>query len=320
MSSIQKIKKIFSLNFYKNRVRDFMEILDNTKVDIEKRHKLFDDFLASEIRESTDIYDGHKNIQDSLKIYDIFVCGSDNIWNKNMLDTSFMLDFVTNDKLKIAYAPGMSTDSLESHHAEIIEPCVKDIHYISCREFNGSKVLSEMLDKEVPVVLDPTLLLDESQWTGFANPIEGVELPDSYIFCYFCGEEKFARKKAIELKKITGMPIITISNVSGRFTFADYHFGDFNKLNIGPREFLYLIKNAKYVCTDSFHGTVFSVIFQKEFFSFQRFFSKKNIFLNFRINNLFTELDIPAERLIVPDSDFLLWRNVPSKAYPEADG
>lgn len=272
-----------------------------TSEKIAQRHCFFDEFIKEEIKESTRSYDGHREITKSINEYDIFVCGSDNIWNKNLFDTAFMLDFVPDHRLKIAYAPGMSASALTNAEIDFIKPAMERIDYLSCRETVGAKVLSEIVGREVFVALDPTLLRTARQWQQIEKkPEGGFDDTKPYIFCYFCGNNRQHREQVKQLALARNLHIVTFPDLSGQYEEADDGFGWCRLYCAGPREFIYLIRNAAFVCTDSFHGSIFSVIFQREFVSFYRFSEHATSFLNTRIDNLFDLLGLPNERILKP--------------------
>lgn len=300
---VSYIKRVFRLIKHPNLIFKLIEKrlkkskYKNISDKVEIRKSYFNNFIAREIQESKQIYDGHKNIAEVEKFYDIFVCGSDNIWNKNMFDTSFMLDFVPQNKLKVAYAPGMSTNSLSEKQIKLVKPALDNIHYLSCREQMGAKVVSDITNRQVEVVLDPTLLISSDKWDNLIKK-PSINLPDKYIFCYFCGQNKFARDIVKEFAEKNKLPIVTFPHMTGNYEKCDEKFADINIYDAGPNEFLYLIKNSSYVMTDSFHGCIFSIHYEKKFLCFHRFFDPKTAFLNNRMDNLLKLLEINSNRII----------------------
>lgn len=240
------------------------------------RKRLFEQFINDNMKVSQKQYT-KDTIAESCLIYDTFVCGSDNIWNKNLFDSSFMLDFVPDDKAKVAYAPGMSTDSLTPSQQKLFIDPISRINHISCREKIGASVIEKYLQVKVPVVCDPTLLICTDKWREVENK-PNYELPERYIFAYVCGRNELTNRAIYNLHLKTGLPVIVIPDMAENYNLDsdEYMFlGD-----VGPAEFLYLVDHSNIVVTDSFHGTVFSCIFQKEFYSFDRFNGKYTVHLN----------------------------------------
>ncbi len=133
---------------------------------------------------------------------------------------------------------------------------------MSCREDAGSKALEELLKKPVHQVLDPTMLLEKEEWYALEEP---VNIKKPYLLCYFLGSLLSERMYACEIAKMRGLDIIDIPGNP-----IDYYWGVKKMYGKSPFEFLWLFNNANYVCTDSFHGTAFSINFNKQFSVFMR--------------------------------------------------
>lgn len=277
----------------------FYQALFQLTEKISARKKLFDDFYNTYLVQSQTSYDGHRNISDCAGDYDIFICGSDNIWNANMLDTAFMLDFVPDDKLKIAYAPGLSADSLPSHIIDRIRAPLRRLDYVSCRESNGANLVSAIVGREVFVALDPTLLRTAGQWQCLEQIVQEVQnIRNNYILCFYLGTNEYSRKTAELTAELYHMNIVTLPFLTDEIRTSDLDFGDINLFEAGPQELLYLIRNAAFICTDSYHGTVFSILYNKPFLTFERFKNKKTKALNLRSFNLLSLLNINTNRII----------------------
>lgn len=283
------IKKIFF------GIRDFYQ----SKYDAERKRN-FDTFISQYIEEFPVPQNG--NIAALNNDFDIFLCGSDNIWNRNLFDGRFMLDFVNDDKKKIAYAPGMSTDYLTPTQEKVYKRNAQRFDALSCREKSGAMVLQKLLGKDVFVALDPTLLLSSEDWTKVEKCPIHVNLPDKYVLCYFLSKNQYVDNYVKELEKQTGMSFIAIPDMGGYCHLSSKSVIRLN--DVGPSEFLYLFRNAFYVLTDSFHGSVFAIQFKKPFLTFRRFFDESNMQNNFRIDNLFDIVGIDKDRIIkTPDID-----------------
>ena len=158
------------------------------------------------------------------------------------------------------------------------------INYISVREKNACKLVEDLSSRKAELVCDPTLLLDKNEWMEIQQEPPIIE--GNYILCYFLGKNIEHRKFAERLKEKTGYKIVSLNHSDEYVKYSD-KFADETPYDIGPGEFVNLIRNAKYVCTDSFHGTVFSLINQVEFFTFERFSSKNSkVSTNSRIYSL----------------------------------
>lgn len=209
--------------------------------------------------------------------YDAFICGSDQIWSPRCFDPHFFLDFVSNRQRKIAYAPSFGCeniydDSIRNKVGELIN----DFAHVSVREASGARLVRSLTGITPEIVADPTLLLCERQWRAYA----GKEYAGDCEYCllYFLGDEKRNTAIARKVAKRRGLRtlVIPVHNIQTKDN-------DSVGTNIGPAEFISLIQNASLVCTDSFHGMVFAVIFNKSFIPFERFDPKKPSSQNTRV-------------------------------------
>lgn len=250
-------------------------------------------------------YKGEQELLNADLDYDCYICGSDNIWNINKFDPSFMLSFVRKGK-KLSYAAGFSTIDLSEKEKETMLPLIKELSVISVRELSGLRLLNKLLpDIDIRQDIDPTMLLSAEEWSEISAGIP--KLPDRYIFCYILGAEKNARETAKKVSSILGLPIVTIPHAT-TFQIADKKFGDVKLKNIGPQQFITLFSCADFVITDSFHGSIFSILNRKQFIAFRRFSDEsKDSNLNLRLDSLFDSLGIKgriyhdgmnAERLV----------------------
>jgi hypothetical protein len=213
---------------------------------------------------STKPYDD-ETISECVRNYDIFICGSDQIWKPTIFTPTYALGFVPDTKLKIAYAPSIAINSLTSSEIEYMQPLVNRLDAISVREERGKELLEMVTNKEVHWVLDPTLLLGYEEWKKIVSP---YPIKKPYIFCYILGNSKKIKQFVLHTAEQLGMPIVTTPFVGGNF--ISFRNGDIRVYDAGPGEFLDLIQNADYVITNSFHATVFSIIFRKKFLVLKR--------------------------------------------------
>lgn len=235
----------------------------------------------------------HEKTQTSSQLFslnnefDAFICGSDQIWSPNEFNSKYFLDFVKDDKRKIAYAPSFGVSSIENEFVrENIGELVSKIGYLSVREKQGADMLKEFYDIEAKVVLDPTLLLDSKEWLKYSNKEYKVE--SDILLCYFLGNNNEIVWRSVEnIAKLNKLKVAVIPVFSKDYT------RNYNILKgIGPAEFISLFSKVKYVCTDSFHGTVFSIIFQREFSVFKRFKENSLKSQNSRILNILSKLNL----------------------------
>jgi len=190
---------------------------------------------------------------------DAFVCGSDQIWNfKYREDPTYFLDFTKNMKnvKKIAYSPSMA-DSWKKDRYSAAKDYLKNLDYISLREYSTVKIAQQLTDKKVEHVLDPVFLKDKEYWINLA---EKPNIKEPYIMCYFLSVTDLAVRTVKKISKITGLPILHVN-----LNALDKFHSKYDIRIASPTQFLGYISNAAYVCTNSFHCSAYSVIFNKNY-------------------------------------------------------
>ena len=232
----------------------------------------------------------YRNIKQIRKRYSSFCVGSDQTWSPFVvgpLSINF-LPFVKETKKKNSYAPSIGTSQISNSFKKSLKRNLSDFNIITCRDFYGTSILQDILKRDVVNVLDPTLLMTKEDWEP---SIKKMELPDNFILCYQLGVKKnligFARKISEE----KSIPVIIIP--TNEYTSSQPE----SLASVSPGNFLYLVKNAKYVVTDSFHGTLFSINFGTQFFSFSKLEGTLDTFDNIRISELLTSFEL-SDRFI----------------------
>lgn len=226
-----------------------------------QKRQLFDDFVKQCCSMSEVTYKQSSDLYPQPPVYDIYVTGSDQTWSPKVgLRDSLFLGFAPKDKVKAAYAPSIGVAAYSSEEEQYVREHLKDYQFISCREKHGAEILQKLSPVNVETVLDPTLLMRAEEWRNIAIK---PEAPENYILCYFIGERTYYRDFAKQLSKQLNLPLVFIPG-SNTDMVSENHL----IWKTGPREFLGLIDNAEVVLTDSFHGTIFSINFGKNFYSF----------------------------------------------------
>ena len=206
-----------------------------------------------------------------LRNTDVFITGSDQIWNTYYkYDPFYFLGFTDCNK-KISYASSIGADNIPQEYYEKVHNHLTQFSHIAVREDTAVKVLKDMLGRDdITKVLDPTLLLESEEWKSIAQKAEiEVPLPSRYILCYFVGNNDSYIQYVERIKQLTGInDVIMITSIEHPdFTIPSALL----YRNAGPIEFVSLIQNASFVCTDSFHATVFSINLSRNFAEFVRF-------------------------------------------------
>lgn len=193
------------------------------------------------------------------------IAGSDQIWNSYAIyvDPFYYLRFAPKSK-RIAYAPSLGKSNVASYNKKEMKRYIEDFPVLSIREKSGKEQLEKFIDRSIEVVADPSLLFTKENWNAVRT---NIKTPEHFLLLYFLDEPNDSCLKIIKKKiALLGLPVIAFP----------YHFEKFLKMNElhfmepGPAEFLDLIAKADFVLTDSFHGTAFSINFNKPFYTFDR--------------------------------------------------
>lgn len=248
--------------------RNPVNMLRNIKVALEKHYRVpqkRDGFRRFRERflKLTPHYDVASEIDTSC--FSALIAGSDQIWNPNIneRDSAYWLAFASGGKLrKIAYAPSFGRAALTDAQKREYSEYLKDFHSVSCRESDGVALIkSELCRPDAVQTIDPTLLLDAADYEKCRE--EYPNRPERYVLCFHVGvvvkdNPLFCMAKRVA--KAKGARLVIVSNEAYSRSFFPPRF-----INPSPGEALDLIKNAAFVVTNSFHGMVFSLQYEKEF-------------------------------------------------------
>lgn len=262
---------------------------------IKQRDIKFDDFAESRIRKSQ-VYVSLEDLANKCgDNYGAVLIGSDQLWlPANIAANYYTLNFVPEELNSVAYATSFGVSELPEDAAQMARAFLPKIKHISVREQSGQALVEQLTDRKVPVVCDPTLLMTGEEWMKIQQEAPLVEEP--YIFCYFIGKTPLHREFARRLKEKTGYKIVAFTHVD-HFVKCDEGYADETPYEAGPAEFVNMIRNAAYVCTDSFHCSVFSILYKKEFYTFRRFTSQTKQSTNSRLDTLFDLVGISGRML-----------------------
>lgn len=231
-----------------------------------KIQKFIDENLLVSDREYTE-----DNISESNNVYDGYVCGSDQIWNPDLvnIDSMYWLTFANPDKLKFAYASSVGVNSFTSEQEKTIRKNLSSFNAISAREESGTKLINKAMGKDVCItVLDPTMMIERKKWDDLSKKRLYKE---SYIFVYMLRGTKKQRKFIEKFAAEKGLKIVTMPFLdSEKIELYDFSFGDIKLWDADPGEFISAIRYADYVFTDSFHSMVFSCLYHRDFFVFPK--------------------------------------------------
>lgn len=236
--------------------------LADSREKIKEKNELFEQFYKTYLHVGKKKYTTTQQLMENPPVYDGYVVGSDQTWNPFVANSpeAFFLPFVENKSKKGSYGPSLAVKSLSDEKEKEYRKKISNFSFLSCREQDGAQLLSRITQKEVKCVLDPTLLLSAKEWGKYCE----FEIPkEPYILVYFLGEKSEHRRAVEKIQKLTNWKIISLPAA-----YLEMENNDYKKVWGGPKEFLSLIRGAALICTDSFHGTMFSINFQRNFFSF----------------------------------------------------
>ncbi len=223
--------------------------------------------------------------------YDYFMVGSDQVWNPNFYYyvPRALLKFAR-DEQKVSYAASFGVSEIPDEYKEEFKTSLSKFKALSVREEAGADIIKDLTGRDASVLLDPTMLISRDKWVK-ASSKSKIKVKDKFVVKYFLGEkskeyDEFINKKASEL----GAEVIDILNCEDTW-------------KIGPAEFLYLFLNAEAAFVDSFHGTVFSILFHKPFVVFDRIGTDGTGNMNSRIDTLLKTFGLGDHRITNTDGD-----------------
>lgn len=244
------IKNLLMLRFHKQR---------------KERETKFKEFINEYLVLTDEHYTDEKELQKLRDKVDVYVIGSDQVWNTTKVEasTAYFLEFADPKSKKIAYA--VSLGGAEAKDLEQYRNLVEKFDFISCRERKGTNILSALTGRNIETVLDPTLLVGNEVWKQISSQQSLLYRP--YIFYYSLdGFDKRGNNVAElrELSRRLGKRVVVLTPEWPKTEFV-------NIIDAGPMDFLTLIRNADIVCTNSFHGTAFSIAFRKNFYVLDKY-------------------------------------------------
>ena len=302
------IKKFYKV-FNPKKLYNFAKRINRKKVEIERENndRQFELFRQKYIVQSEDIYSSLKALQNNPPKADAYIVGSDQVWNfyqdikhRSNLLHAYFLDFGTANIKRLSYAASWGRTDVSDEEITEITPLLKRFDYVSVREKSGIELCKKCGNNNAEWVSDPTLLLSAETYRKIYCESEIYKPKSQYLLLYMLNNEcdfdiqsvyKYAEKKSLEVVYVSGNNLY------------DNHKKNFATIP----EWLYLVDNAEYVITNSFHCGVFSTLFHKQFGIVP--LTGKAAGMNARMKSLF-ELRGTGERFIKND-DF----DVLDKAY-----
>lgn len=282
-------KLIYRLN-EKTGSKNKSVIKDEIEIEIGKQRENFEQFFRR-------VYNGkHLNIttdEDTKKIknnIDVFISGGDQIWNPYFLNRHMMFDYVEKDKKVISFGTSIGVKKIPFFYRKFYRMMLSKYHFIGVREESSKVELERITKRKVSKVVDPTLLLSIDEWKREVEKYSHINLDEmekEYILCYFVGDRDYwDYVKEIQLQTGYKVYILPITQ-----SMSECKEGYEYIIDTFPLDFLKLIMNAKIVCTDSYHATVFSTRFMKETYVLKRFNNKSKKSQNGRLYEYLETID-----------------------------
>lgn len=263
------------------------------------RHQMYQNF-NKKWNKMLPIVKGWRGLRKQAAEMDAVVVGSDQLWRpSNIIGSFYTLEFVPDEVKKIAFSTSFGVPVLPAKLHQHAKKFLSRIEHISVREDSGAEIVKQECGREVPVVCDPTMMLTAEEWMHVQDDKPFAE--GKYILMYLMGDNPEQREFVKRLSETTGYRIIGLLHGATYISY-DEAVAYEKPYNVGPSEFLNLIRNAMYVCTDSFHCCVFSVLNSTKFFAFRRWPDGSKFSANDRLYTLlkFTGLDC---RMLVGTED-----------------
>lgn len=237
-----------------------MKFNRNMRNGMNARRTLFSEFLQ-EIPHTSPI--DIKDIDTMRNKFDVCVTGSDQVWHPGIWNDAYLLRFARN---KVSYAASVGATELASSQVKELREALKDYSAISVRESGAVQMIQNLTSIKVCEVLDPTLLYNARDWEKLMCPMD-IQKP--YVYMYAIDNHPAFRKRVYEYCQSRKIQLVTIPFNQSHYKSSDIRYTDRALYAVGPKQWLWLIKNAEMVFTDSFHGSAFCLQFRKNFWSFE---------------------------------------------------
>ena len=271
------------------------------------RNKRFDAFCADHFQPLSLPYKGYGELSRKSATYDIVISGSDQLWSPASLGSNYYnLAFCADGVKRVSYASSFGTSYIPWYQKKRTKNYLSKMDCVSVRENSGAKIIFDLTGRNASVVCDPVLLLSAADWDTLI-PQQAL-IREKYVFAYFLGASREYRKQVMSFAHELGLKVVALRHLD-QYVKADEEFGDDAPYDIGPAEFLNLIRGAEYIFTDSFHGSCFSILYHKRFLTFNRYARKSKVSKNTRIDSLMENAGIDRRfagdiRQVLDDIDY----------------
>lgn len=297
-----KLPKLFDPEIVKRKIQEKKARTAATDIDeeyvegVKVRERAYSKFVKKNFAVPEKVLNRNelaRFVQDS----DAVIVGSDQLWTPHDILIGYhTLGFVPSDVKKISYATSFGVKELPTAHIRRrAKEFLSNMDEISVREIQGKQIIERLgIGKPIHVVVDPTMLLTKEEWDEIIPSARIVE--EKYIFCYFLGNNPEHREFARRIKKQLGLNIVALQHMD-EYVAGDGEYADKVLYDINPSQFVALIRDAELILTDSFHGSVFSVLYHKNFFVMNRHKENEMRSTNSRIDTFCSMLGLEKRHL-----------------------
>lgn len=265
----ESISKPFFPYPLKNKIKELGLVLKDKCMGLintpsyRSRNKHYENFHKTYNRFSSTCYDRYSQLYDNPPIYDAYCVGSDQVWNPRCYTNlePYFLTFAPEGARRFSYASSFGVAVLPNSAEAKYKELLNGLDYISVREASGVKLVEEVTNRKAKLVLDPTLLLTSDEWQEVTQPVNGM--PKKYVLIYELQPLSYITLLAKQVAREKGYKIVRVcKDAYDKQKDTDV----INVVDAGPSEFVWLVDHASFIITNSFHGTAFSVNFNKPFY------------------------------------------------------
>ena len=294
----QKIKRFVNKEYAETRLKMFFKSLrmklmgEEYYNNLKARSSSFDAFIMHYLILGIK-YNKLDDIKTDSRKWNVVLLGSDQVWHPINYEMHFFtLEYLSSNVHKIAYAPSFGVSQIPHKYVDKYREFLNSFLYLSCREKTGVNIIKDITGREAVHVCDPTLLMTSNEWRRVSKTDTIYNEP--YLFVYLMGNNDNHRELAMQYAKKYNLKIVALTHID-EYVKSDDGYADYAPFKVGPLEFLGLIDNAFAIFTDSFHASVFSLLFHKVFYTFNRFESCVGTSTTSRIDSLLSMAGV-AER------------------------
>lgn len=225
-----------------------------------ERERRFEEFSGKylDLGEKINVHSLPENFGSS---YDYFITGSDQVWHnwtETVEELSFFFLQFANPSKRLCISPSFGFNQVPDSYKTYYKDALSEFSHLSCREESGVDLIEKLTGKSAQLLIDPTMMLSKKDWEKIAKKPK-INISGNYLLVYLLGNESTRTREII--KEIASSNQLQIIDVLDKDT--DFYLST-------PDEFLGLVQSASLICTDSFHGCVFSILFEKQFICFER--------------------------------------------------